>query len=116
MSLGLGAGFGVHAISKFDESKQACDGNECLPAGEQALWDARSAGDAATACMIAGWALLVSGVVLYLTVPSESHEAPSDAGGRRSSAPGAANGPDVSMQLGISAGPGMALLGWDGQF
>jgi hypothetical protein len=71
VGLGLGAAFALNAMSKHNEAKKNCNADEtrCGPVG---LEDDRSAGhsaDIATVAFAVGGALLVGGVVLYLTAP-----------------------------------------------
>ncbi|MBX3226332.1 MAG: hypothetical protein KIT84_42885 [Labilithrix sp.] len=70
---GLGAGgfFAFRATSKHDDAKSDCNADEtrCGPAGLASYDSARQSADVATIALIAGGALLIGGVVLYLTAP-----------------------------------------------
>ncbi|HEY3255597.1 MAG TPA: hypothetical protein VGJ91_16680 [Polyangiaceae bacterium] len=69
VGLGLGTYFGVKAISKNNDAKDHCPaGNVCNdPAGETLTNDAQHAAVAANITIGVGAALVVAGVVLYVT-------------------------------------------------
>lgn len=71
VGLGVGAFFGVRALSKRSDSNDGpCNAADvCSPEGLQLRQDARSAGDLATYAFIGGGLALVAGVVLVLTAP-----------------------------------------------
>ncbi len=67
---GLGAYFGVRAISKNAESVDSgncAPNNVCNGVGKQTRLDAQSAGNVSTALFIAGGALVAGGLVIVLT-------------------------------------------------
>jgi len=76
VGLGVGSVFGVLAIDKNNQAKQAgCDGAGCPDANGVALTDAAldSAG-LSTGFFIAGGALLATGAVVYFTAPHSQKE------------------------------------------
>jgi hypothetical protein len=99
-ALGVGAAFGLVAISKNNDAASHCPASpRCNdPQGVTLTNDAKSAAAGSTVAFAAGGALLAGGVVLFLTAP-----APSDrASGSRASAP--------RIALGLAAaglGPGL---------
>jgi hypothetical protein len=71
VTIGVGAFFGIRALSKHSSAKSAgCDGNVC-PNGSSAneYNDARSAGNVATVLFAVGAGVLVAGAVVYFTTP-----------------------------------------------
>jgi hypothetical protein len=72
VSLGLSAYFGLHAMSKNDDSNSGCnEQNRCTDEAKQARLDARSSGDWATGTLVAGTVLVGAGAVLYFVVGRE---------------------------------------------
>ena len=71
IGLGLGGGFALNAMSKHNAAKKDCSADEtrCGPQGLANYDSANKSADVATIAFIAGGALLVGGVVLYLTAP-----------------------------------------------
>jgi tetratricopeptide (TPR) repeat protein len=71
IGLGLGGGFALNAMSKHNAAKKDCSADEarCGPQGLADYSDANKSADVATIAFIAGGALLVGGIVLYLTSP-----------------------------------------------
>lgn len=70
VGVGVGAVFGLQAISKYDQSEPFCTGNVCKREGLD-LRDASSrAGNNATLAFVAGGVATALGVVLYFTAPS----------------------------------------------
>jgi serine/threonine-protein kinase len=71
IGLGLGGGFALNAMSKHNAAKKDCSPDEarCGPQGLANYSDANGSADVATIAFIAGGALLVGGIVLYLTSP-----------------------------------------------
>jgi len=72
VGLGVGAGFAVSAKSQYNTSLSNCEtGNPglCNSTGVSQRDNARSAGNVATVAVIAGGAVLATGVVLWLTAP-----------------------------------------------
>jgi tetratricopeptide (TPR) repeat protein len=66
LALGVGAGFGIDAMTKKGDLDDACDGASC-PASERARIDsARRSGNVATAGVVVGAALAVTGTVLFV--------------------------------------------------
>jgi serine/threonine-protein kinase len=77
VSLGIGTYFGVKAISKNNDAKDACpDANACHdPNGESLANDAQNAATVSNITIAVGAAFVVAGVVLYLTsAPKEKPE------------------------------------------
>jgi Tfp pilus assembly protein PilF len=71
VGLGVGVGFGVHAMSKKNERDEICADGICpSQEGIDAHQSADTAATVANVAVIAGGALLATGVVLYLTAPS----------------------------------------------
>lgn len=67
----VGAVFGVRALVKKSDRDERCPGNVCSsPAGIADHRDARGAASAANVAFAVGGVLLVTGGLLYLTVPS----------------------------------------------
>jgi hypothetical protein len=78
VALGVGAFFGARAMSKNDDAKEHCKGSQCRDReGIELTDDAQSAATLANVFVIGGAALAATGVVLYLTAPTE--EAPAAA-------------------------------------
>jgi hypothetical protein len=72
VGLGVGTYFGLQVKSKKDDSEGHCNGNLCDQAGVDARNDARSLATISDIAFIAGGALVIGGVVIYLTAPSSS--------------------------------------------
>lgn len=74
--LAAALGLGLTAKSDYDDAialpAHACSGGLCNAAGKAAVSDARSLGDAATACMIVGSVLLATGVTLVIVDLADS--------------------------------------------
>ena len=80
VGLGVGTAIGLMAKSTFDDSAPSCDAtNHCDPTGIDLRASAVSKGNAATGIFIAGAALAVGGVVLWITAPSSKPASPSAA-------------------------------------
>jgi serine/threonine-protein kinase len=78
VALGVGTYFGFRAMSKNDDSKAFCDPNNetsCTEQGVALREDAFSAADTATGLFIAGGALAATGLVVFLTAPSNPEKA-----------------------------------------
>ncbi|MBI4703365.1 MAG: hypothetical protein HY744_19800 [Deltaproteobacteria bacterium] len=76
--LGVGMGFGIHAISKDGDSRDLCipsDPNQCTAEGKVVRDEALAAATVSTAAIIGGAVVLAGGVTLYLTAPSASEPA-----------------------------------------
>ena len=71
VGLGLGGGFALNAMSKHKTAKEDCSPDEtrCGTRGLADYDSANESADIATIAFIAGGALLLGGVVLYLTAP-----------------------------------------------
>jgi hypothetical protein len=70
LAIGAGALFGVRAQTKLDESNRTgCAGDRCSPEGAEIRSEARTAGDASTGLFIAGGALAVGGIVMWIVAP-----------------------------------------------
>jgi hypothetical protein len=74
VALGVGAVFGISAISDASDAKSAgCHGNVCPDASSARRYDdARSSGNVATILFAAGAGVIAAGAVLYFTAPSHS--------------------------------------------
>jgi hypothetical protein len=101
--LALGAVFGIVALGKNGDLRNACGGDvhTCvLPAGSPSVTgprdSARSASTVSTIAFIAGGAALAGGVVLFATAPSAASVA--------------------SVRVGAAAGPGEAKILVGGRF
>jgi hypothetical protein len=69
--VGIGSFFGLRASDKWKEAKTRCNTSyECDQTGVDLTDQARSSGNIATIGFVAGGALLVAGVVLFVTAPS----------------------------------------------
>lgn len=69
--IGVGSFFGLRTSSKWKEAKTHCNTSyECDATGVDLTDQARSSGNIATLGFVAGGALLIGGVVLFLTAPS----------------------------------------------
>lgn len=66
VALGFGTYFALRAVSKNADSENDCTGDSCGPSGKQARLDAISSASVATAAFIAGGAMLVGGVTLFV--------------------------------------------------
>lgn len=66
VGLGVGAFFGLRAMSKNDDSNADCDGDVCGAQGKQDRNDARSAGNVSTIAFLAGGVLAATGGALLL--------------------------------------------------
>ena len=68
VALGIGSYFGLHAISKNNESgaNGNCVVDACSVAGKQVRVDAISAGNTSTVLFIVGGVLVAGGVALFL--------------------------------------------------
>jgi len=74
VAVGVGAAFGLTAISKNNESNdKGCFGNQCTAPAASLRNDARSAGTISTVAFSVGGAALAGGVVLFLTAPSSKN-------------------------------------------
>lgn len=78
VGLGVGAFLGLHAKSLQDESNGAgggCDASDtCDPHGQDLRMSALSSATASTVLVAVGSAAIVTGVVLYVTAPSNRHD------------------------------------------
>ena len=91
VGLGLGIGMGLDAAGKVSSAKSECNDAPqavCTQKGSDLLDSAKTPGTVSTVGFIAGGALLVGGVVLFLTAPS----APKTAEGAGGAAGGEAGG------------------------
>ncbi|HEY4014084.1 MAG TPA: hypothetical protein VGM06_12150 [Polyangiaceae bacterium] len=67
--LGVGAAFGLAAMSKRDDAERACPGLCADPSGVAAWSDAKTDGNMSTVTFIAGGVLAATGIVLWATAP-----------------------------------------------
>ncbi|MRG98161.1 tetratricopeptide repeat protein [Polyangium spumosum] len=74
LTLGVGSGFGIVAMSKQDQSNEGlCNSsNQCEPMGLQLREEGIAAGNVATALFIAGGAALTGSIVLFAIRPSKN--------------------------------------------
>jgi hypothetical protein len=73
VGIGIGAVFGLRAISSNNDSKNDCDAQSvCGPAGLASRHDSRSAGDVSTISFIAGGVLLAGGTTMFLLAKPRS--------------------------------------------
>ena len=71
VGLGIGTGFGVSALSKKSDVDDLCpDLNNCTQEGIDTNDEAKTAATVSTIGFIAGGALLVTGIVLWVALPS----------------------------------------------
>jgi tetratricopeptide (TPR) repeat protein len=90
VAIGVGAAFGVSAMSKQGDSDAYCDATGCDPEGLALIDEAQQAGNASTGLFIAGAALLGGGIVIAATAPTDSDRQPaSEAALRLAVGPGA---------------------------
>jgi hypothetical protein len=94
VGIGIGTGFGLSAISKFNESNEnGCNGNDCTETAATTRREAQSAGTISTVAFVVGGVALAGGVVLFLTAPRKSR------------------GPTASARLTLAPGGGNVELG-----
>jgi serine/threonine-protein kinase len=72
---GLGAFFGLRAISKNNEADTHCPSSGCDPQGLGAADSAKSAGTISTIAFAAGAVFLAGGLVLFFTAPKSTRAA-----------------------------------------
>ena len=72
VGLGIGAGFGLSSLSKRNDSRSHCVGNQCDPDGFALRNDAIRNGNVATVATIIGGAAIAGGIVLVLTAPKST--------------------------------------------
>jgi hypothetical protein len=66
-ALGVGAYFGVRAISKWNDANAVCPGSTCVdPTGVSLAGDAKDAARVADVTLVAGAAAAIAGLVLYV--------------------------------------------------
>jgi hypothetical protein len=66
VTLGVGTGFTLQAISKNNASRSGCQGDVCDAAGAASRREALTAGDRATAAFVVGGILVSGGLVLFI--------------------------------------------------
>jgi hypothetical protein len=78
IGIGLGAYFGLHAKSLFDDSNAPgdCTGNDCTRAGANVRDSARDSAMGANVSFALGLAALAGGAVIYFTAPKEGASEP----------------------------------------
>ena len=74
VSLGIGAYFGLRALSKHGDSDGQCNGRLCTPEGFVLNEDARSAARTSNAFLAIGLVLAGGGIAVALTAPSQKTE------------------------------------------
>ncbi|MBW2459122.1 MAG: hypothetical protein JRI68_31780 [Deltaproteobacteria bacterium] len=101
VGLGIGSAFGAMAKSSNDESLDHCrTPTLCSPTGLELRDDAQSEATLSTGFFVAGGALAVAGVTLFLLAPSDDGSTePEGASAERSAAP---------VALTVAAGPGQS--------
>lgn len=67
-----GTAFGLHSMSRHDESDRNCEAGACNPRGVSAMEEARTAGDRATVAFILGGVGLTTASVLWFVRPFSS--------------------------------------------
>jgi hypothetical protein len=67
--IAVGSVFGIRAMSKKEQSDQACPARGCSPAVVEAYRDAKDAASVANIAFAAGGVLLAAGGLLYFTAP-----------------------------------------------
>ncbi|MEZ4441955.1 MAG: tetratricopeptide repeat protein [Polyangiaceae bacterium] len=103
VGLGVGAAFGLIAMSKKNRVDELCpDERRCTTEGIAINDQARTAGHVSTATFIAGGALAATGLVLWLAFPSETSG--SGANGR------------LRLAVAPLAGPGLGGLAFAGRW
>lgn len=100
VGVGVGAFFGLQAMSKYDEAqKNGCNGGACTEQhGFDLQKDARSAGNVATVGFIVGIAGLGTGAALYLWEPARN------------------GGDEAAVQVSAEVGPRGGVLVMGGRF
>lgn len=79
VGVGFGLGLGVLAKNKRDDAAAYCPiEGACLPRGVELIDEAQTNGNIATGLTIAGGALLVGGIVMWVTAPSIGDDEPQD--------------------------------------
>jgi hypothetical protein len=110
VGIGLGAMFGAYAISSQNREKSDCGATQCVsyPQGMEDYNTAQKDAIAATAALVAGGALVATGVVLWFTAPKPRAAAPSGREGGRSPLPSGPAG--MRLRLAPTLG-GLVLRG-----
>ena len=73
VGIGVGAGYGLAAMSRHDDAQKACPGSTCPDQRGVDLWSsAHTAGTISTVAFIAGGVALAGGAVLFLTGKPET--------------------------------------------
>lgn len=75
IGVGIGAAFGLRAISKHDQSNAHCDASGCDDTGLALVSSAKSAGTVSTIAFAAGGAGLLAGALVLVLVPARSSSA-----------------------------------------
>ncbi len=79
VGLGLGTGFGIHAIVTQNEALSECENEDvylCSDLGVELNGEAKTAATVSTVAFAVGAAAVVASVVLFLTAPTEDDESP----------------------------------------
>ncbi len=99
-AIGVGAAFGMIAMSGYDDSELGCPGNVCTQPALETRDSAYEAASVSTGMFIAGGVLLAAGVTLAIVAPNNEPQATA----------GAARG----RKLSIRVGPGQVVtaLSW----
>jgi tetratricopeptide (TPR) repeat protein len=93
VGLGVGTAFGLSASSKNSDAKAICPNDQCIEQrGVDLTTSARSAAQLSTVFFVAGGALTVTGLLLFLVAPSGSSKAKTGQGQRPSVSPQVAPG------------------------
>jgi hypothetical protein len=71
VALGIGTGAGIVAINKTSEAEKFCSAEGCFDRGLSLREEARRAAAAATVSFAVGGSALVSGLIIWLTIPSD---------------------------------------------
>jgi hypothetical protein len=75
VAVGIGAGAGIVAIDKASEAEKFCNEGGCFDRGLSLREDARRAAAASTVSFAVGGSALVSGLIIWLTIPEDPNSA-----------------------------------------
>ena len=107
VALGVGGAFGIDSIVRHDQAQSHCGANGCDSTGVSMRNDARTAGDASTIAFAGGGALLLVGILTYVTAPRAT---PIGLGRDGASAQRAARSTPNDASVTFDVGPGSAMV------
>ena len=107
VALGVGGAFGIDSIVRHDQAQSHCGANGCDSSGVSMRNDARMAGDASTIAFAGGGALLLVGILTYVTAPRPT---PIGLGSDGASAQRAARSTPDYARVTFDVGPGSAMV------